>query len=497
MPGRPVTATALPSPLRMPVASKRYTAVAVCGPARSAMLTGRRPDSTHAWSLSGKEGYWRKYLPNALSLPEHLKRSGWITIGLAKLYHPGAISGSDDECCSWSPEGLPYWHSPDHSSPPATARGWWAADPADAGWGDQDGVTARKAAAVLGELKANRTAGDRRPFFLGVGFHKPHMPEFCPREYYARYPADADIPLARNPDPPTGAPPIAVQLSVAFRKWLKLGEGPGGVCGSSWSAWSTDPACRVNASDARAIRKAYWACISYTDAMLGQVLTALRGNGFWDSTVITLVGDHGWHLGELNQWAKYTVYEQGVRVPFMLHLAGQTQPQRTPALVEAEDIFPTVVEAAGLPPPPRCQNSTDQTPLCVEGTSMAPLAVAPARPWKRYAFSQYPRDDRGLRALPGFPPLQGTEAAMGYSVRSDQWRYTEWVAFNNTLALPDWTALYGVELYSHQASPVPDATFDYDNVNVAADPAHAALVANLSIALRAGWRAAVPDVDAR
>ena len=86
---------------------------------------------------------------------------------------------------------------------------------------------------------------------------------------------------------------------------------------------------------------------------------------------------------------------------------------------------------------------------------------------------------------------------MGYSVRSDQWRYTEWVAFNNTLALPDWTALYGVELYSHQASPVPDATFDYDNVNVAADPAHAALVANLSIALRAGWRAAVPDVDAR
>ena len=100
---------------------RAYTAVAVCGPARSAILTGRRPDSAHCWSLSGARGYWRNYLPNAASMPEYFKQHGYTSIGLAKLFHPGPISGGDDQAHSWSPSGLPYWHSKEQAGPPGAA----------------------------------------------------------------------------------------------------------------------------------------------------------------------------------------------------------------------------------------------------------------------------------------------------------------------------------------------------------------------------------------
>ena len=336
------------------------------------------------------------------------------------------------------------------------------------------------------------------------------------------YPPAEEIPLAANPEPPVGVQEVAVQTSADFKVWLDIDNK---TCDATFAAWNSS-ACRVPEARAREMRRAYYACTTYVDKSIGMVLDALEANGFADDTVITVVGDHGWHLGELNEWAKYTNYEQGVRIPFFLHLAGQTTGTRTAALAEGEDIYPTVAEAAGLAPPPICADLTDQTPICVHGVSAVPLAADPDQTWKGAAFQQYPqapwtfgsytccvkapnpyvtrrrlygrypRPDRGFDTIDGFPEFNlthsKTEDAMGYSVRTDTWRYTEWVAFDNANAVADWDVLYGRELYSHEDAPVPDASFDYNNHNLAFEESYQELVANLSAVLRAGWREQLP-----
>ena len=201
------------------------------------------------------------------------------------------------------------------------------------------------------------------------------------------------------------------------------------------------------------------------------------------------------HLGELNQWAKYTNYELGVRIPFLVHLPGQTVGIRTAALAEANDIFPTIVAAAGLPVPPLCAPGSQEM-YCVEGVSLLPLWQDPKRPWKPAAFSQFPRPNRGFpvpaAGLPPFCEGCGPEAVMGYSVRVDTWRYTEWVGFDPLSATPSWDRQYGRELYDHTLHPVPVPPFDEENVNLAEAPSHKVLVASLSATLRAGWRQALP-----
>ena len=249
------------------------------------------------------------------------------------------------------------------------------------------------------------------------------------------YPPAEEIPLAANPEPPVGVQEVAVQTSADFKVWLDIDNK---TCDATFAAWNSS-ACRVPEARAREMRRAYYACTTYVDKSIGMVLDALEANGFADDTVITVVGDHGWHLGELNEWAKYTNYEQGVRIPFFLHLAGQTTGTRTAALAEGEDIYPTVAEAAGLAPPPICADLTDQTPICVHGVSAVPLAADPDQTWKGAAFQQYPqapwtfgsytccvkapnpyvtrrrlygrypRPDRGFDTIDGFPEFNASQ----------------------------------------------------------------------------------------
>ena len=466
---------------------RAYTAVAVCGPARSAILTGRRPDSAHCWSLSGARGYWRNYLPNAASMPEYFKQHGYTSIGLAKLFHPGPISGGDDQAHSWSPAGLPYWHSKEQTGPPGAA-GWWAANYSD--FQMQDGVTAMRAASVLRQLRQNASA----PFFLGVGFHKPHMPQYCPQKYYDLYPPASQTSLAHNPAPPAGVPPVAVQLSKQFRHWLRIDNATCGGPATTFDAWAS-PECRVPDSLARTLRRAYRACTSYTDAMVGVVLDALEANGFGNDTVVALVSDHGWHLGDLGEWAKYTVFESATRIPLVISLAGQRLPLRTQALFEANDLYATLADAAGLPVPPLCANSTDAAAYCVEGVSALPLWSAPNRTWKGAAFSQYPRPENGLNPLnSSMNPFANGESVMGYSLRTNRYRYSEWVAFDHDTATPNWSKQYGRELYDHTDAPVPNASFNCENENLLASASTDAeeIASHLSTMLHAGWRAQLP-----
>ena len=165
--------------------------------------------------------------------------------------------------------------------------------------------------------------------------------------------------------------------------------------------------------------------------------------GFADDTVIVFWGDHGWHLGEHNHWCKYSNFEDTTHVPFMLKVPGVTDGgMRTSALVELIDIFPTLTELAGLPVPPLCPADGKSPLLCVEGTSLTPLLQDPKQQWKKAAFSQYPRPANGLTVLPNEPAFNHSlngEDVMGYSIRVDQYRFTEWYRFNRTTATPNFT----------------------------------------------------------
>ena len=208
---------------RSMVFDRMYTAVAVCAPARTAIMVGRRPDTTHNWEISGAE-YWRDVLPQASSLPQYFVQHGYNVLGGGKLFHPGAVSGGDDLAHSWN---QPYYHGIQSAKMPAECK----ADGHPNGYcrftnttdGElQDGDVANWAKAQLKQIQANRSSGtDDRPFFVGVGFHKPHMPEYCPSRYWDMYEPES-LTLAANPNSPSNAPQIAVQTSALWRKWFNL-----------------------------------------------------------------------------------------------------------------------------------------------------------------------------------------------------------------------------------------------------------------------------------
>ncbi len=425
------------------VFNRAYCQQAVCSPSRSSLLTGRRPDATKVWDLNT---HFRKALPHVVTLPQHFKANGYHAQGLSKIYH-----GGFDDPPSWS---VPHQNPKRPSYGPETqalvrklteeakAKGldlakrqnqprgpaWEAPDVADNALAD--GATADLAIEALRALKD-------RPFFLAVGFLRPHLPFVAPKKYWDLY-QESDFRLPRNATPPKDAPPFAPSGWGELRAYQGMPKsGP------------------VTDEQARKLIHGYHASVSYMDAQLGRVLGEIEALGLRERTVVILWGDHGWYLGEHGAWCKHTNYEYATRAPLVISVPGQKSAGRkSDALVEFVDLYPSLAEICGLP-----------APQGVEGTSFAPLLDDPARPWKKAAFSQYPR---------GVP---GTGRCMGYSVRTDRWRLVEW-------AVPGKKFLE-VELYDHEKDPNED-------VNVAMLPGNAAVVRELTDLLHAGWKGARP-----
>jgi iduronate 2-sulfatase len=213
----------------------------------------------------------------------------------------------------------------------------------------------------------------------------------------------------------------------------------------------------VDEGTMRMLIHGYYACVSYTDAQVGRLLAELDRLGLRENTVVVLWGDHGWKLGDYGAWCKHTNLELDTHVPLILSVPRQKNAGgRTKALVEYVDVYPTLAEACGLPVPAQC-----------EGKSMLPLLDAPSRPWKQAAFSQYPR---------------GKEL-MGYTLRTERWRYTEWIH------LPS-GEVRERELYDHAATQAPTA-------NVAGLPEHREVVVKLSslLAKGRGWQKVRSDIN--
>lgn len=249
------------------------------------------------------------------------------------------------------------------------------------------------------------------------------------------------------------------------------------------------PTQPMPADQERRARRAYMAAISYTDDLVGGVLAALDKTGRAQQTLVIFHADHGWQLGEHGEWRKMTNFELGVRVPLMVRAPWKAAAmgRRAGALVELVDIYPTAAALAGVGQPIK-------EPVPLEGGSFAPLLDDPSAVLpKQYALSQYARCPQAGKPEwkgngCGNKPTNAQITVMGYSLRVDQWRYTEWAVFDGAAAggagRVDWTQpLHGVELYDHRTGDEND--FDaLENVNVANLTEHAALVADLSRQLR-------------
>lgn len=292
---------------RSVVFERAYVQVAVCMPSRTALLTSRRPDTSRSWTIE-EDQYWRKSGGNFSTLPQVFREQhGYFVCGMGKIFHESAKdSDNQDHRFSWSPECLephyqgtkdPGIYDPKGISPPSAADGKSRAayrfpDDDKTYSKIQDGALADRAVATLQRINnasASATGGAfAPPFFLAVGFHKPHIPWYVPGRFFAMYPNDTDVPLAPNPGKPTNAPDIAMQnFIVGECKASDLGDDK---CGHFTKAFPNDNTT-VGDEAARYMRHAYWAAVSFTDYNVGRVLDALDAGPHANNTIIVLFGE--------------------------------------------------------------------------------------------------------------------------------------------------------------------------------------------------------------
>jgi len=380
------------------VFTRAYCQQAVCSPSRASIMTGKRPDATRVWDL---ETHFRVALPNVKTIGQYFKENGYFSQGMGKIYH----GGFDDEA-TWStpwmtPKAPIYAKDPtpaDVVKEDAKGKGkgvaFEAGDVADDFY--TDGKTSRLAAQTIAELHKKG-----QPFFLAVGLSKPHLPFVSPKKYWDLY-DPAKIPDTASPFP-VGAPAyVGDNDSGEFRAYTNVPPKD-----KKLARTPLPPAFAAQ------VRHGYYAAISYTDANLGIVLDALEKEGIADNTVIVVWGDHGWKLGDHEEWGKHTNFEIDTRVPLIFSFPGQkTAGQKSSSLVEFVDVYPTLADLCGLPKPD------------VDGVSLKPVLENPAVTVKPVAISQYPKT-AGLNKKDG---AKGTAKrdVMGYSIRDDRWRLTLW-----------------------------------------------------------------------
>ncbi len=422
---------------------RAYCQQAICGPSRASVLTGLRPDSA---GVHGNHTHFRSHYPDIVTLPQHFKNNGYHTRAMGKIYHGVFPEGSSKTVAdtfgderSWSVPAFrpgPRYYYTEEGISAAKAVYQQLYKPTDLEPDDwttklvfgpateapdvpdstlYDGQVADRAVASLKELSQKPD----EPFFLAVGFIKPHSPYIAPKKYWDLYdPAAIDI--AGQTDFLEGVPKIALHNSGELRRYTdqaKTGPIPDEV--------------------QRRVKHAYYACISYIDAQVGRVLAELDAQGLRDNTIVVLWSDHGYHLGEQNLWGKTTNFELDTRVPLIVRAPGRAgNGQVSDALVELVDLFPSLTDLCGLP-----------QPHGLEGSSFVPLLDTPEIQWKKGAFSQFTRGK--LR---------------GYSIRTPMSRYTEWRNTTTQEVTAREFYIYGDEYPlepPNQADDVPELTQAY------------------------------------
>jgi arylsulfatase A-like enzyme len=434
---------------------------AVCGPSRASVMTGTYPDRTKVWDLHTD---FRRSSPTLKSMPEYLISQGYQTTAIGKIYHKGSTSPGHDGK-SWSiphiqPEnfdpkyGIPsfsYYQNPDTKAEherlmkeaadqgkkpgqqrntafkqlkPSTEN----ADVSDEAY--QDGIYTVEAIKRLNQL-----VKDGKPFFLGVGYQKPHLPFIAPKKYWDLYDRDK-IKLAPNQKLIDGTPDYAYHTFGELRAFTDIDK----------NAKLGEPLAEAKQKE---LIHGYMACVSYIDAQLGKMLDEMDRLKITDKTIIVLWGDHGFHLGDHTLWCKHSNFEQATRIPFIFAGPGVEKNKKVKTPVELLDLFPTIFELANVPQSPQ-----------TDGKSLVPLLDKNPKTNIKvdYAISQYPRQNGKL---------------MGYTIRTERYRYTEWHGNSYNGSTPYSEAnIKSTELYDF----LKDVN---ETKNHADDPANAALVKEL------------------
>ena len=391
-----------------------YAQVPTCGASRYSMLTGMLPVSSGYLSNEA----CRKYIAEQVrdegpeTFIHHLKNSGYHTVGIGKISHyaDGLLYGYTDSV--GTERELPQSWDELLFDPAKWGTGWNAffgyangenrqsmnrqvkpyenADVDDRGY--VDGYTAEIAVNKLKEL-----AQRKEPFFMGVGFFKPHLPFTAPKKYWDLY-TEEEISLAPFDSIPENINTASLHNSGEFNGY-QLGD--------------EHPSIEAPVSDeyARKLRHAYYACISYTDAQIGKLLDELEKQGLTENTIVVVWGDHGWHLGDQRVWGKHTLFERALKSAFIVRAPGKTTGENIQQVVSSIDIYPTLIELCGVAMP----HHTD-------GKSLVPLLQNPEEEWQEAAYGYFRK---------------------GISVRTKNYRLTQY--FRNEQPV--------IELYDHKTDP--------------------------------------------
>ncbi len=373
---------------------RAYCQFPLCSPSRSSLLTGLRPSTTRVFNL---KYHFRTGLPNVVTLPQMFMNNGYYTARVGKIYHYGnpddiGTSGLDDPP-SWNhfvnPAGRDKTVLENDIINYTPKRGLGSAMCflSDKMGKDEEHTDGKVAIEGVKLIEANKD----KPFFLAIGFYKPHTPYVAPKKYFDLYPMEQ------------------IQLPKEPAGYLKDVPRP------ALASTAPLPYFGITNDQARECKQAYYAAISFVDAQIGKLLDAMDRLKLWDNTIVVFWSDHGYHLGEHGLWMKLSLFEESARVPLIIIAPGAAGNGKACArTVEFVDLYPTLADLAGLTPPKN-----------LEGASLKPLLDDPAKPWERPAYTQVERN--------GFP---------GYSVRTERWRYTEWD-----------DGKLGAQLYDHDADP--------------------------------------------
>ena len=441
-----------------------YCQAAVCAPSRASLMTGLRPDSTRVWHLGDK---FREIHPDIVTMPQYFHQFGYHTVNIGKIFHnymPDSISWDEPDLRP-AQFARPEWLKRDGETFYVNAetqrkqkikrdslvqvRSNYYADgynngPAWEAEDVEDTLYYDGAQAALAMRTLDRLAQQDQPFYLGMGFFRPHLPFAAPKKYWDLYDRNA-IPLATNPFIPEDAPVMSMNSMYELRVY------------DGFSYLKHPSVSNISEDTSRILKHGYYASVSYVDAQVGKLIQKLKDLGIYDNTIIIVWGDHGWKLGEHHSWCKQTNYAVDLQVPLIL--ASPDQPNRgkqTYALTELVDLFPSLCDLAGIP-----------KPGYLEGTSFVPLLENPDQPWKDAVFSQFHR-------RPRISPDGGRY--MGYSIKTKDHHYIEWYQWNAETGMRGDSVT--CELYDSLEDP-------NENVNIAVK--QPALAYRLSRDLKAGW----------
>ena len=392
----------------------------VCGPSRASILTGMRPETTGIMDLKTK---MRDIHPDVITLPQHFRNNGYVTAAAGKIFDPRCVdSRAKGDEISWT---LPYNEGPKSDVPeiPATDNVTAVYDLPDEAF--PDGRILKGGLEYL-----EKVAATGKPFFLAVGFKKPHLPFIAPKRFWDLY------------------DPAEIQLEP-YQEKARNNSGYGNWSSSETRGYGGVPKEGIIPDPIqRNMIHGYRACVSWVDHLVGKLLAELDSTGLRDNTIIVLWGDHGFHLGDHGIWGKHTTFEEAIRAPLMIIDPRIGKTVKTESPVEFTDVYPTLCELAGLPVPDQVQGISLVD--CLTDEQAAPRTVNTA--------------------------IHKAGGAYGYSVRNKRYRYIEWIDTNTA-------EIVGRDLFDFEKDPL-------GRENMAVNPEYKEVVSYLSAQLHAnstGW----------